>query len=193
VQVLRRGKGAGRVFVALLLLVLTALATADFATSRVAETVSSESQSETAAAITALKTVASAEKAIHSAPELPGHPANSYAGIDFLLKYRLVDKGFAGGVARNGYTFHLAAPADGQKFLVWAVPANYKGKKHDVREWIPGASLYGFFNPVNKAITEPGGVMSLSLDETGTLRGADLGGKADASAEEAAAWPEYKR
>lgn len=87
------------------------------------------------------------------------------------------------GLNLDGYRFDLAIAADGMSFQTTAVPVYY-GKRD-----VPFFAL----PYVSRLVPAPTGTRTFWMDQTGTLRGADLQGKSPKSQEEILALPRIKR
>jgi len=186
-QVIRRGRGALKFLLALLLVAYAGFALIDFAASRVADTPAMVHLTEHKRAVSGLKTLASAERVMTTAPDMVDHKAGAFADAQTLYKYRLIDEGFINGKPRNGYLYKIVVAADGRHFTASAAPAVYKGAQHDWLLWLPGVALSRALHP--RVDNREGGVLSFMLDESGVVKAVDAhGAAADANAQ----WSDWR-
>ncbi|HUQ50299.1 MAG TPA: hypothetical protein VM056_06260 [Terriglobales bacterium] len=184
IDILRRGQGGKRILFGSLVIGWTLFAVSDYM-------VSLNSWPRTAIyesnAVNTLRTLARAEeefvaqqqeKKKVSGPSTPG----PFASLAELQESRLIDSDLLTRGSSGAYRYRVELTAAPPGFFISAMPAEYGSVKSDWKTWIPGRSWMASMRP--RLVAQ----RSFTVDETGTIREADLGTSRPVTRQEAEKW-----
>jgi len=195
IQIMYRGQGKKRFLVGALVCFWTLFALGDYGISLM---IWSPVPMHEFDAMNSLRSLGQAEQAYAKAD-----PAGHFATIKQLqdAKIALPDEfgGASDPTAYNlylndnihaGYRFNSSVDPDGKKFLIAAVPAAYA---KDIKPLIPGTSWWILLRSSGRKSTPEEnrhqiGQRSFAIDETGTIRAADLGTTRPVTRDEVEKW-----
>ena len=181
-QAIRRGTAPRRFVIGTVVILWAVFATLDYLVSL--DVTSSRVLMNESSAIGDLRSLSSAEQSFADSSEKDGGPPKAYGSVEELAKAQLAEPSTS-VYERHGYQFHVELSQDRKQFVAWAIPLHYVQEASG--PWpIPGASLvWTLFRKSEKSSAR----RSLSVDESGVIRAADLQGRNTATAHEARTWP----
>jgi hypothetical protein len=187
VQIILRGQGPKRVAIGTVVCLWTLFAISDY---MISLNIRSPVAGNESAAVSRLRSLAQAEETYTGNPAL-----RKYATLERLHEATIPLSTFASsggsddyypylhGTVLSGYRFSLTVDPSGEKFLITAVPSNYAAEAAALR--IPGAS---WIHVLRRHVEDNVGQRSFAVDESGTIRAADLGTTRAVTREEAEKW-----